>query len=169
MRSKVAIIMGSDSDLPTMEKAAKILDELKITHSKHIYSAHRTPDELSAFIKEDINLNPSYKVVIAGAGMSAALAGVIASYTIKPVIAVPLSGGKYHGFEAVLSISEMPPGIPVLTVGIDAAKNAALAAASIIALSDDAVAKSLQNYRLKQKQAVMAKEFELHKNDLDFD
>ncbi len=169
MRSKVAIIVGSDSDLPTMEKAAKTLDELNIFYSKHIYSAHRTPDELSAFIKEEINLSSAYKVIIAGAGMSAALAGVIASYTIKPVIAVPLSGGKYNGVEAMLSTSEMPPGVPVLNVGIDAAKNAALAAASIIALSDDAVAESLQNYRLKQKQAVMAKNFELHKNDLDFD
>ncbi len=155
MESTVAIIMGSSSDLPIMEKAESILDELGIFYKKNIFSAHRTPEELSAFIKE-VDFNPSYKVIIAGAGMSAALAGVIASHTIKPVIGVPLSGGKYHGFEAVLSLSEMPPGIPVLTVGIDAVKNAALAAASIIALEDKEVAEKISAFRLSQKMKVLA-------------
>ena len=153
--AKVAIIMGSASDKPTMEKVGKMLEKLQIPYTTHIFSAHRTPNELSQFIRYSINDDNSYKVVIAGAGMSAALAGVIASETQKPVIGIPLSGGKFHGTEAMLSTLEMPPGIPVLTVGIDATKNAALAAARIIALSDSYILENLKDFQENQKQAVL--------------
>lgn len=152
--AKVAIIMGSKSDLDVMVKAQDLLKELKISCSFNIFSAHRTPEELSTFVTEMDN-DDTCEVFIAGAGMSAALAGCIAAHTVKPVISVPLSGGKLKGVESVLSTLEMPPGIPVLSVGIDAAKNAALAAASIIAINDISVRISLRDFREKQKQKVL--------------
>lgn len=154
MDSKIAIIMGSKSDWPTMKSAVAILNELQISYTVNIYSAHRTPVELAEFVTK-INNDDSYKVILAGAGMSAALAGAIASNTIKPVIGIPLSGGKLKGVEALLSTIDMPPGVPVLTVGIDAAKNAALAAASIIALSDSSVAEKICDFRKEQKMKVL--------------
>lgn len=154
MEAKVAIIMGSKSDLPTMKKAVEMLDDLAISYTARVYSAHRTPDELAEFVAK-VDKDESYKVIIAGAGMSAALAGAIAAKTVKPVIGIPLSGGKLNGVEALLSTLEMPPGLPVLTVGIDSAKNAALAAASIIALSDSSVAERLCFFRREQKEKVL--------------
>lgn len=164
----VAIIMGSNSDTPIMVKVTDMLDELQIYYSTHIYSAHRTPNELSALITE-INKCDNCKVIIAGAGMSAALSGAIAAQTIKPVIGIPLSGGKFNGVEAVLSTLEMPPGIPVLTVGIDAGKNAALAAASIVALGCKQTADNLTNFRAKQKEKVIAANSELNFDSLGRD
>ena len=150
---KVALVMGSKSDMEHVKKAEEIMDLFEIRYTKHIYSAHRTPNELKEFIQNQVNPG-SYEVVIAFAGMAAALAGVIASETVKPVIGVPLSGGKFNGIEALLATIEMPPGVPVLTVGIDAAKNAALAATRIIAISDKNVSSALKQYYQDQADAV---------------
>ena len=152
---KVSIIMGSKSDLPIMKKVAETLEEFEVEYSMNIFSAHRTPTELSRFVKK-VNADNDYKVIIAGAGMSAALAGAIAAETSKPVIGIPLSGGKYHGIEAALATSEMPPGNPVLTVGIDATKNAALGAIRIIALSDPYLSNKLVFWARNQRDAVLA-------------
>lgn len=150
---QIALIMGSKSDADIVKKAADMFDKLEIGYTKHIYSAHRTPDQLKEFIKNNVNCG-TYEVVIAFAGMAAALAGVIAAETMKPVIGVPLSGGKYKGIEALLATIEMPPGIPVLTVGIDAAKNAALAAARIIALNDEGISKKMKEFMEEQSEKV---------------
>lgn len=160
---KVAIIIGSSSDVSKMEAATNLLDKLIIPYSFNILSAHRTPGPLDDLIKK-IDSSYDCKVIIAGAGMSAALAGNIASKTIKPVIGVPLSGGNaLHDFTALFSTVDMPPGIPVLTVGIDAAKNAALAAAQIIALSDCELQERLENFRLEQSSAVLDTNYQLQK------
>lgn len=161
MKPQIAIVMGSKSDFPTMKKATDMLDILGITYSIRIYSAHRTPDELDSYIN-DINECDECKAVIAGAGMSAALSGHIASKTIKPVIGVPLSRSKLDGIDALLSTTEMPPGIPVLSVGIDGAKNAALAAASIVALSDSSLASVLADFRKEQSEDVIAANIQLN-------
>ena len=153
--SEVAIIMGSKSDIDIMQKASDMLDELEIDYTMDIFSAHRTLIELQQHI-DRINHVPTFKVIITGAGMSNALAGAVAAQTIKPVISVPLSGGKFKGVESLLSSVEMPPGIPVLTVGIDAAKNAALAAASIIALYEPEVESRLCIFRQQQADKVLA-------------
>ena len=155
MKKSVAIIMGSKSDTEKVKPAVSMLDELGISHCLKIYSAHRTPVELAEFIKE-VDESDEFEVIIAAAGMSAALPGVIASQTVKPVIGVPLSGSVLDGMDAVLSMLQMPPGIPVATVGINAAKNAALQAASIISLHDEDVRKALLNYRADQKAKVLA-------------
>lgn len=160
---QVALVMGSKSDINTVKKAADMLDELKIGYTKHIYSAHRTPENLKEFIKNNVEAGGEYKVVIAFAGMAAALSGVIAAETNKPVIGVPLSGGKYKGIEALLATIEMPPGVPVLTVGIDAAKNAALAAARIIAIEDEDLSKRLQDYKETQANKVISDNDSLEK------
>ena len=162
---KVEIIMGSKSDLSTMEKVATKLNQLGISNHMSIYSAHRTPNELANFIHTEIDGPDSdCEVVIAGAGMSAALAGAIAAETLKPVIGIPLSGGKFHGVEALLSTLEMPPGNPVLTVGVDATNNAALAAARILALTDADVSENLAFFKSEQKDAVLEANAELQKS-----
>ena len=163
MKPKIAIIMGSQSDFPTVRKATNMLDELNIPYSVNIYSAHRTPDELDEYILK-IKACDECKVIIAAAGMSAALAGVIASKTIKPVIGLPLSGSEINTMASVLSTLQMPPGIPVLCVGVDAAKNAALAAAQIVALSDADVDLKLLKYRTEQSDAVLAAKSQLNKS-----
>ena len=150
----VEIVMGSKSDLEKMTDVANMLNKLGIQNRMSIYSAHRTPKELSEFIEKNVNVE-TCKVVIAGAGMSAALAGAIAAETQKPVIGIPLSGGKFKGVEALLSTIEMPPGNPVLTVGVDATKNAAIAAARIIALNDDQVQENLSKFKKEQKEQVI--------------
>ena len=136
MNAKVSIIMGSTSDLPVMEKAAKFLDEMDIPFEMNALSAHRTPDEVEAFAKGAENRG--LKVIIAGAGMAAALPGVIAASTTVPVIGVPIKG-MLDGLDAMLSIIQMPPGIPVATVGVNGAQNAAILAAEMLALSDEAL------------------------------
>ena len=167
MKPKIAIIMGSKSDFPVMKKATDMLEDLEIPYSINIYSAHRTPKDLERYINK-INSSEDCKVIIAGAGMSAALSGFIASQTIKPVIGVPLSANKLDGIDALLSTVQMPPGIPVLTVGIDAAKNAALAAASILSLSDSEIADKINNFKRKQTSAVIAanRQFNAEGNEL---
>lgn len=150
MTPVVSIIMGSTSDLPVMEKAAKFLDEMEIPFEMNALSAHRTPQEVEAFAKGA--KERGLKVVIAGAGMAAALPGVIAASTSLPVIGVPIKG-MLDGLDAMLSIIQMPPGIPVATVGVNGAQNAAILAAEMLALSDENVAARLAAYKggLKEK------------------
>ncbi|MEE1288691.1 MAG: 5-(carboxyamino)imidazole ribonucleotide mutase, partial [Bacteroidaceae bacterium] len=146
----ISIIMGSTSDLPVMEKAAKFLDEMEIPFEMNALSAHRTPDEVEQFAREAEGRG--VKVIIAGAGMAAALPGVIAASTTLPIIGVPIKG-MLDGLDAMLSIIQMPPGIPVATVGVNGALNAAILAAEMIALSDEALAAKLKAYKhgLKEK------------------
>lgn len=146
----VSIIMGSTSDLPVMEKAAKFLDELEIPFELNALSAHRTPGEVECFARGA--RGRGLRVIIAGAGMAAALPGVIAACTTVPVIGVPIKG-MLDGLDALLSIVQMPPGIPVATVGVNGAQNAAVLAAEMLALSDEALAARLIAYKdgLKEK------------------
>lgn len=150
MQPLVSIIMGSTSDLPVMDKAAKLLDELELPFEINALSAHRTPAEVEAFAREA--KGRGIRVIIAAAGMAAALPGVIAANTTLPVIGVPIKG-MLDGLDALLSIVQMPPGIPVATVGVNGALNAALLAVQMIALSDEHVAEKLTAYKegLKQK------------------
>lgn len=151
MTPLVSIIMGSTSDMPVMEKAAKFLDEMEVPFEINALSAHRTPDAVEAFAKGA--QGRGVKVVIAGAGMAAALPGVIAASTTLPVIGVPVKGSALDGVDAVLSMLQMPPGIPVATVAINGALNAAVLAVQMLALGDTALAQKLAAYKagLKQK------------------
>lgn len=151
MTPLVSIIMGSTSDMPVMEKAAKFLDEMEIPFEINALSAHRTPDAVEAFAKGA--QGRGVKVVIAGAGMAAALPGVIAASTTLPVIGVPVKGSALDGVDAVLSMLQMPPGIPVATVAINGALNAAVLAVQMLALGDTVLAQKLAAYKagLKRK------------------
>lgn len=142
--------MGSTSDLPVMEKAAKFFDEMQIPFEMNALSAHRTPVEVETFAREAAPRG--VKVIIAGAGMAAALPGVIAAGTTLPVIGVPIKG-MLDGLDAMLSIIQMPPGIPVATVGVNGALNAAILAAEMLALADEDLAARVADYKegLKQK------------------
>ena len=144
MNAKVSIIMGSTSDLPVMEKAAKFLDEMQVPFDMNALSAHRTPAEVEEFARgaEERGL----KVIIAGAGMAAALPGVIAASTTLPVIGVPIKG-MLDGLDAMLSIIQMPPGIPVATVGVNGALNAAILAVERMARSDNELHERLVAYK----------------------
>ncbi|MCR4952198.1 MAG: 5-(carboxyamino)imidazole ribonucleotide mutase [Solobacterium sp.] len=153
---KVAVIMGSDSDLPVMAKAVKVLEEYGIPYEAHVYSAHRTPQEACTFA-ETAKEN-GFGVIIAGAGMAAALAGVLAGHTILPVIGVPLKSAVLDGVDALYSTVMMPSGIPVATVAIDGAKNAAYLAAEILALGDEELAAKIAADRAKQKANVLKKD-----------
>lgn len=150
--------MGSTSDLPVMEKAAKFLDEIGIPFEMNAFSAHRTPMEVEEFARtaKDRGL----KVIIAGAGMAAALPGVIAASTTIPVIGVPIKG-MLDGLDAMLSIIQMPPGIPVATVGVNGAQNAAILAAEMLALSDVELAEKLQQYKSGLKDKIVKANAEL--------
>ncbi|MFZ4107388.1 MAG: 5-(carboxyamino)imidazole ribonucleotide mutase [Candidatus Planktophila sp.] len=139
--SDVAIIMGSDSDWPIMEDAAKTLDELGISYDADVVSAHRMPLEMVEFAQSA--QSKGYKVVIAGAGGAAHLPGMVASLTTLPVIGVPIALKNLDGMDALLSIVQMPAGIPVATVGVGNAKNAALLAARILGVSDSAINKKV--------------------------
>ncbi len=145
MPKAVGIIMGSKSDAETMQKAVTILEELQIPHDITVCSAHRNPDRTAQYAREAAGRG--LKVIIAGAGLAAALPGVIASHTTLPVIGVPIAFGPLHGVDALYAIVQMPPGVPVACVGIDNAKNAAILAAQILALSDSALAVRLQQYK----------------------
>lgn len=151
MKPLVSIIMGSTSDLPVMEKAMKFLDEMEVPFEVNALSAHRTPDAVETFAKEAAGRG--LKVIIAGAGMAAALPGVIAASTTLPVIGVPIKGNALDGMDAMLSIIQMPPGIPVATVGINGAMNAAILAVEIMALADNKLAEKMKVYKagLKNK------------------
>ena len=140
----VSVIMGSTSDLPVMEKACKFLDEMHVPFEVNALSAHRTPDAVEQFAKNA--RTRGVKVIIAGAGMAAALPGVIAASTMLPVIGVPIKG-MLDGLDAMLSIIQMPPGIPVATVGVNGAMNAAILAVEMLALADDDIAERLATYK----------------------
>jgi 5-(carboxyamino)imidazole ribonucleotide mutase len=148
-KSKVAILIGSKSDEPTISEAFPYLDYFGIDYDLHVLSAHRNPTETAGFAS-DAEKN-GYTLIIAGAGMAAHLPGVVASLTTLPVIGVPLSGSELSGVDALYSIVQMPPGIPVATVAIGkaGAKNAGVLAAEIIALSDRNVKQKLVEFRLK--------------------
>lgn len=150
MKPIVSIIMGSTSDLPVMEKAARFLDEMGIPFEMNALSAHRTPAEVEEFARQA--QGRGLRVIIAGAGMAAALPGVIAAGTTVPVIGVPVKG-MLDGLDALLSIVQMPPGIPVATVGVNGALNAAILAAEMLALADGELAGKLLAYKngLKEK------------------
>tara|TARA_B100000927_G_C16414204_1_gene448572 strand:+ start:316 stop:807 length:492 start_codon:yes stop_codon:yes gene_type:complete len=154
---KVAIVMGSQSDYSTMKYAVKVLKLLKIKHETKIVSAHRTPKRMFDFAKNAEN--NKYSVIIAGAGGSAHLPGMIASLTSLPVIGVPIESKKLKGLDSLLSIVQMPKGIPVATVaiGIDGAINAALLSASIISVSDKKLKNRLNLWRLNQTKSVKKK------------
>ena len=140
----VSIIMGSTSDLPVMEKACQLLDQLQIPFEVNALSAHRTPDAVEQFAHEA--QSRGLRVIIAAAGMAAALPGVIAASTTLPVIGVPIKG-MLDGLDALLSIVQMPTGIPVATVGVNGAQNAAILAVEMLALSDEAIAQRLADYK----------------------
>jgi 5-(carboxyamino)imidazole ribonucleotide mutase len=155
MTATVGIIMGSASDWETMSQATKVLRELGIPYEKSVLSAHRTPDAVADYAKSAEK--KGIKVLIAAAGGAAHLAGVVAAYTQLPVIGVPMMGWSLEGLDSVLSMVNMPRGIPVLTMSIGkaGAVNSALAAAAILALSDSVVRENLIAYRAKQSQAVL--------------
>ena len=144
MKPLVSIIMGSTSDLPVMEKACQLLNELRVPFEVNALSAHRTPEAVETFAR--CAKPRGLKVIIAAAGMAAALPGVIAASTTLPVIGVPIKG-MLDGLDAMLSIIQMPPGIPVATVGVNAAQNAAILAVEMLALTDDAIAQRLAVYK----------------------
>ena len=144
MKPLVSIIMGSTSDLPVMEKACKWLEQYEIPFEVNALSAHRTPAAVEKFAKEA--KERGIKVIIAGAGMAAALPGVIAASTSLPVIGVPIKG-MLDGLDAMLSIIQMPPGIPVATVGVNGAQNAAILAAQMMALGNDEIAKKVEAWK----------------------
>lgn len=156
---KVAILMGSDSDFGVMSKAISVLKKFEIPVEVHVYSAHRTPEKVAEFASNA--KDNGFGVIIAGAGMAAALAGVVAGHTTLPVIGVPLKSNALEGMDALLSTVMMPSGIPVATVAIDGSKNAAYLAAQILAISDEELAKKVLESRQKQSAAVLAKDQEL--------
>lgn len=153
---KVGIIMGSDSDLPIIQKCTDMLDTLEIPYTVHVFSAHRTPEEAAAFTKS-AKAN-GYGVIIAAAGMAAHLAGAVAANTTLPVIGIPCKSSALDGMDALLSTVQMPTGIPVATVAINGGGNAALLAAQILALSDETLSQKLVDMREENKKAVLAKD-----------
>jgi phosphoribosylamine--glycine ligase len=148
--TQVAILMGSNSDQEIMAKAEEVLREFEIPYEIMVASAHRNPEKVRSFAKQA--LGRGIKVIIAGAGLAAHLAGALASETTVPVIGVPIAAGTLGGIDALLSTVQMPPGIPVATVGINGAKNAALLAVEILALSDEKLKEKLVSYRQKLAQ-----------------
>ena len=152
---KVGIIMGSDSDLPVVEKAIKVLRDFEIPFEVHIYSAHRTPEQAREFSRNA--RKNGFGVLICAAGMAAHLAGAIAANTTIPVIGIPIKS-SLEGLDALLSTVQMPSGIPVATVAINGAANAAFLAAEIISLSDDVLADKLDKRRAADADAVLAKD-----------
>lgn len=151
MNNKVAVIMGSKSDLDKVRGAVEILKKLSIEYTVHVLSAHRTTDESLEFAR---NAENEYAVIICAAGKAAHLAGVIAANTIVPVIGIPISA-SLSGMDALLATVQMPSGIPVATVAIDGSKNAALLSAQILALNDTKLSQKLKQMRLDAKQAIL--------------
>ncbi|ABY95354.1 MULTISPECIES: 5-(carboxyamino)imidazole ribonucleotide mutase [Thermoanaerobacter] len=149
---KVAIVVGSKSDLPVVERCTKILEELEIPYDVKVLSAHRTPFETQEFA---VNADKYYDIIIAGAGKAAHLPGVIASYTLLPVIGLPIKSSILDGLDSLLSIVQMPKGVPVATVAIDGAENAALLACHILSLKYTYLKKTLADYREKMAEEVL--------------
>jgi 5-(carboxyamino)imidazole ribonucleotide mutase len=160
MKPIVSIIMGSTSDLPVMEKAADILNSFRIPFEMNALSAHRTPEEVEVFSKNASSRG--IKVIIAAAGMAAHLPGVIASMTSLPVIGVPIKA-SLEGLDSIFSILQMPPGIPVATVGVNAAQNAGILAAQIIATGDPVVLEEVVKYKESLKKKIVQANEELQK------
>lgn len=157
----VGILMGSDSDLPVMEKAGEVLREMGVPFEMDISSAHRLPDKTAEYAKTA--RERGIEVLIAGAGMAAHLAGVVAAHTTLPVIGVPLKSGALNGVDALYSTVQMPPGIPVATVAIDGAKNAAYLACSILSIKNQDIAARLGAAREKTRQELANKSRDLRK------
>lgn len=156
MMKKVGIVMGSDSDLPVIQKAADTLKKFDIPYEVHVYSAHRTPEEARSFA---VNARANgFGVIIAAAGMAAHLAGAIAANTTLPVIGIPCKSGNLDGIDALLSTVQMPSGIPVATVAIGGGANAALLSAQILAVGDKELAAKLDEKRRADAQAVLEKD-----------
>ena len=156
---KIAIIMGSDSDLPIVERGINVLREYGVPFEVHVYSAHRTPTEAAEFVK-NAEKN-GFGVIIAAAGMAAHLAGAVAANTVLPVIGIPISSKNTGGVDALLSTVQMPSGIPVATVAIDGATNAALLAIEILALTEPTLAEKLKEAREAGARKVLAKNKEI--------
>lgn len=152
MSAKVAVIMGSDSDLPKMQGAADILDEFGIANEVKIVSAHRTPRYMQTYATQA--RKRGIKVIIAGAGGAAHLPGMVASLTTLPVIGVPIEVGKLQGLDALLSIAQMPKGVPVATMAVDNSVNAGLMAARMLGISDEKIHKKLIDFQKAQKDKV---------------
>lgn len=157
----VLVLMGSDSDFDTMSRCHALLNELKIPHEIHVASAHRTPARVLDLVADAERRG--VKCFICAAGLAAHLAGVVAAHTTRPVIGVPMPGGIGDGLDALLSTVQMPPGVPVATVGVGSggAKNAAVLASQIIALTDPALAKRIADWRIAQSEQVLAKDAKL--------
>ena len=150
---KVGIIMGSKNDWNVMKDACLVLEEFGVNYSRDVVSAHRTPERLYEYAKKAKSLG--FGVIIAGAGGAAHLPGMIASLTTVPVIGVPIKSSKLNGIDSLLSIVQMPPGVPVASMAIDGAKNAALYAIAILAVSDESLALKLEEFRNNQTQYVI--------------
>jgi 5-(carboxyamino)imidazole ribonucleotide mutase len=158
MSARVAVVMGSDSDWPVMKAAADVLEEAGVDFHADIVSAHRTPDKMFAFAKGA--RAEGYQVIIAGAGGAAHLPGMIASATTLPVIGVPIAVGQLDGMDSLLSIVQMPSGVPVATVGIGQAKNAGLLALRILSTTDESVSRWLDKFSATQRDAVLDKKLD---------
>ena len=158
---KVAVIMGSDSDLPVVEKALEKLKEFSVPFEAHVYSAHRTPEQARDF-STNARAN-GFGVIIAAAGKAAHLAGSVAANTTLPVIGIPIKASALDGLDALLSTVQMPPGMPVATVAIDGAANAALLAMQILAVEDAELAQKLEDSRSAERTKILAKDAALTK------
>jgi 5-(carboxyamino)imidazole ribonucleotide mutase len=167
MEAKVSIIMGSTSDMPIMEEAARILNEFQIHFEIHALSAHRTPDKVMDFAKNAYK--KGIRVIIAGAGGAAHLPGVVAALTPVPVIGVPIKAGiSIDGWDSILSILQMPPGVPVATVGLNSAMNAGILAVQIIAAGDSELMKKVVEYKAKLAQKIEKANTELSLIKFDY-
>lgn len=156
---KVAVIMGSDSDLPVVEKAFSVFEEYGVPYEVHVYSAHRTPVEAKLFAQNAVE--NGFGALIAAAGKAAHLAGALAANTVLPVIGIPVKSSTLDGLDALLSTVQMPGGIPVATVAIDGAQNAALLAVEILAVSDDKLRDKLMDARRSAAEKVLKKDAEI--------
>ena len=158
-KNKVAIIMGSDSDLPVVEKTINTLKDLGIPYEAHVMSAHRTPEEACAFARTAAE--KGFGVIIAAAGKAAHLAGVLAGHTPLPVIGIPMKSSTMDGLDSLLSTVQIPSGVPVATVAIDGAENAGLLAAQMLAINDESLFRKLQEKKEQMRQKVMEKDKKL--------
>ena len=158
-KNKVAIIMGSDSDLPVVEKTIHTLKDLGIPYEAHVMSAHRTPEEACAFARTAAE--KGFGVIIAAAGKAAHLAGVLAGHTPLPVIGIPMKSSTMDGLDSLLSTVQMPSGVPVATVAIDGAENAGLLAAQMLAIADESLFRKLQEKKEQMRQKVIEKDKKL--------
>lgn len=158
---QVAVLMGSDSDLPVMEKAIAALREMGVPFEVKVISAHRLPEKVESYAKEA--RGRGLEVIIAGAGLAAHLAGAVAAHTTLPVIGVPLKSGALSGVDALYATVQMPPGVPVATVAVDGARNAAILAGQILSIKYPAIAQKLEEIREKMKRDVERKSEEIEK------